>query len=80
MKAVEKIKGWYEEHDIEVKAIASVLAVYTYGSAIGYIAGKRVCAGRVNRALDKMFEATPGFKEQYAEALGKAFMTRFMES
>lgn len=80
MKAVEKIKGWYKKHDVEVKAIASLVAIYTYGAAIGYIAGTKVYAGRFGAGLNIMFEETPGLEEQFAEALHKARVARLKES
>lgn len=80
MKAVEKIKGYYEEHEIQIKAIASAVTLSASSLMIGYIMGNKVCTVRFGLGLEKMFEETPELKEQFAEALCKANVARLMES
>ena len=84
MKAVEKIKGYYEEHKIEVDAIASVTALsigcLMVGLMVGYIMGDKVSVTKHARGLEKMCEVTPEFKEQYIDAMNKAIKVKLMES
>ena len=80
MKAVEKIKGYYEEHKIEVDAVASVTALSSGCLMIGYIMGDKVSVTKHARGLEKMCEVTPEFKEQYIDALHKAIKGKLMES
>ena len=80
MKAVEKIKGYYEEHKIEVDAVASVAALSIGWLMIGYTMGDKVCRTKYARGLEKMCEVTPEFKEQYVDALQKAIKAKLMES
>ena len=80
MKAVEKIKGYYEEHKFEVDAVASVTALSIGCLMVGYIMGDKVCDTQHARGLEKMCEVTPEFKEQYIDALHKAIKVKLMES
>ena len=80
MKAVEKIKGYYEEYKIEIGAVASVMALSIGCLMIGYIMGGKVCDTQHARGLEKMCEVTPEFKEQYVDALQKAIKVKLMES
>ena len=80
MKAVEKIKGYYEEHEIEIKAVASVMALSISWLMVGYIMGGKVSDTKHARGLEKMCEVTPEFKEQYIDALQKAIKVKLMES
>ena len=80
MKAVEKIKGYYEEHEIEIKAVASVMALTISWLMVGYIMGDKVCRTKYARGLERMCEVTPEFKEQYIDALHKAIKVKIMES
>ena len=80
MKAVEKIKGYYKEHKIEVDAVASVTALSIGCLMIGYIMGDKVSDAQHARGLERMCEVTPEFKEQYIDALEKAIKVKFMGS
>ena len=80
MKAVEKIKGYYEDHEIEIKAVASVMALTISWLMVGYIMGDKVSDTKHARGLEKMCEVTPEFKEQYIDALHKAIKVKLMES
>ena len=80
MKAVEKIKGYYEEHKIEVDAVASVTALSICWLMVGYTMGEKVSNTQHAKGLEKMCEVTPEFKEQYIDALHKAIKVKLMES
>lgn len=80
MKAVEKIKGYYEEHDIEIKVAACITALSIGWLMVGYIMGDEVCANKYAKGLERMCEVTPEFKEQYIDALHKAIKVKLMES
>lgn len=80
MKAVEKIKGYYEEHEFEIKDVASVMALSISWLMVGYIMGDKVSDTKHARGLEKMCEVTPEFKEQYIDALHKAIKVKLMES
>ena len=80
MKTVEKIKGYYKEHELEIKAVASVTALSIGWLMVGYIMGDKVCDTQHARGLEKMCEVTPEFKEQYIDALHKAIKVKLMES
>ena len=80
MKAVEKIKGYYEEHQIEIEAVASVMALSIGCLMVGYIMGDKVSDAKHARGLEKMCEVTPEFKEQYIDALHKAIKVKLMGS
>ena len=80
MKAVEKIKGYYEEHKIEVDAVASVTALSICWLMVGYTMGEKVSNTQHAKGLEKMCEVTPEFKEQYIDALEKAIKVKLMES
>ena len=80
MKAVEKIKGYYEEHDIEIKVAACITALSIGWLMVGYTMGEKACNTQHARSLEKMCEITPEFKEQYIDALHKAIKVKLMES
>lgn len=80
MKAVEKIKGYYEEHDIEIKVAACITALSIGWLMVGYIVGDKVSDTKHARGLEKMCEVTPEFKEQYIDALQKAIKVKLMGS
>ena len=80
MKAVEKIKGYYEEHKDGVQAAACVMALSIGCLLIGYVMGGKVCDIQHARGLEKMCEVTPEFKEQYVDALQKAIKVKLMGS
>ena len=80
MKAVEKIKGYYEEHETEIKAVASVTALSIGCIMVGYIMGDKVSDNHYARGLETMCEVTPEFKEQYIDALQKAIKAKLTES
>ena len=80
MKAVEKIKGYYEEHKFEIGAVASVMALSIGWLMVGYTMGEKVCDTQHARGLEKMCEVAPEFKEQYIDALEKAIKVKLMES
>ena len=80
MKAVEKVKGYYEEHKDGVQAAACVIALSISWLMIGYVMGGRVSDTKHARGLEKMCEVTPEFKEQYIDALNKAIKVKLMES
>ena len=80
MKAVEKIKGYYEEHKYGVQAVACVMALSIGWLMVGYTMGDKVSDIKHARGLEKMCEVTPEFKEQYIDALEKAIKVKFMES
>ena len=80
MKAVEKIKGYYKEHEFEIKTVASVTALSIGWLMVGYTMGEKVSNTRHARGLEKMCEVTPEFEEQYIDALHKAFKVKLMES
>ena len=80
MKAVEKIKGYYEEHDIEIKVAACITALSIGWLMVGYAMGEKVCKTQYARGLEKVCEVTPEFKEQYIDALHKAIKVKLMES
>ena len=80
MKAVEKIKGYYKEHEFEIKTVASVTALSISLLMVGYVMGNRVSDAKHARGLEKMCEVTPEFKEQYIDALHKAIKVKLMES
>ena len=80
MKAVEKIKGYYKEHEFEIKTVASVTALSIGCLMIGYIMGDKVSDAQHARGLERMCEVTPEFKEQYIDALEKAIKVKLMES
>ena len=42
MNAVEKIKGYYKEHEFEIKTVASVTALSIGLLMVGYIMGDKV--------------------------------------
>ena len=83
MKAVEKIKGYYEEYKIEIEAVASVMALSIGCLMVGYTMGEKVSNTQHARGLEKMCEVTPEFEEQYIDALQnlqKAIKVKLMES
>ena len=80
MKAVEKVKGYYEEHKDGVQAAAWITALSIGWLMVGYIMGGKVCDIQHARGLEKMCEVTPEFKEQYIDALEKAIKVKLMES
>ena len=80
MKAVEKIKGYYEEHDIEIKVAACITALSIGWLMVGYTMGDKACANKFAKGLEKICEVTPEFKEQYIDALHKAIKVKLMES
>ena len=80
MKAVEKIKGYYEEHDIGIKVAACITALSIGWLMVGYTMGEKVSNTQHARGLEKMCEVTPEFKEQYIDALHKAIKVKLMES
>lgn len=80
MKAVEKIKGYYEEHEIEIKVTAYITALSIGYLMVGYIMGDKVCCTKYARGLERICEITPEFKEQYIDALQKATKVKLMES
>ena len=80
MKAVEKIKGYYEEHKPEIEIAASLMALSIGWLMVGYIMGDKVSDTKHARGLEKMCEVTPEFKEQYIDALYKAIKVKLMES
>ena len=80
MKAVEKIKGYYEEHKLEIEIAASLMALSIGWLIVGYTMGEKVSDTKHARSLEKMCEVTPEFKEQYIDALHKAIKVKLMES
>ena len=80
MKAVEKIKGYYEEYKPEIEIAASLMALSIGWLMVGYIMGGKVSDTKHARGLEKMCEVTPEFKEQYIDALHKAIKVKLMES
>ena len=83
MKAVEKIKGYYKEHEFEIKTVASGTALAIGWLMGGYIMGDKVSNTRHARGLEKMCEVTPEFEEQYIDAidaLEKAIKVKLMGS
>ena len=80
MKAVEKIKGYYEEHKDGVQVAACITALCIGWLMVGYTMGEKVSNTRHARGLEKMCEVTPEFEEQYIDALHKAFKVKLMES
>lgn len=80
MKAVEKIKGYYEEHKPEIEIAASLMALSIGWLMVGYTMGDKVSDTKHARSLEKMCEVTPEFKEQYIDALHKAIKVKLMES
>ena len=80
MKAVEKIKGYYEEYKFEIDAVASVMALSIGWLIVGYTMGDKVSDAKHARGLEKMCEVAPEFKEQYIDALHKAIKVKLMES
>ena len=80
MKAVEKIKGYYEEHKDGVQVAACITALSIGLLMVGYIMGDKVSDAKHARCLEKMCEVTPEFKEQYIDALQKAIKVKLMES
>lgn len=80
MKAVEKIKGYYEEHDIEIKVAACITALSIGWLMVGYTMSEKACTNKFAKGLERMCEITPEFKEQYVDALYKAKKAKLMES
>ena len=80
MKAVEKIKGYYEEHKDGVQVAACIMALSIGWRMVGYTMGERVSDTKHARDLEKMCGATPEFTEQYIDALQKAIKVKLMES
>ena len=78
MKAVEKIKGYYEEHKPEIEIATSLMALSIGSLMVGYIMGEKVSNAQHARGLEKMCEVTPEFKEQYIDALHKAIKVKLM--
>ena len=80
MKAVEKIKVYYEEYKPEIEIAASLMALSIGCLMVGYIMGDKASDTKHARGLEKMCEVTPEFKEQYIDALEKAIKVKLMES
>lgn len=80
MKAVEKIKGYYKEYEIEIKVAACITALSIGWLMVGYSMGGKACANKYAKGLERMCEVTPEFKEQYIDALHKATKVKLMES
>lgn len=80
MKAVEKIKGYYEEHKIEIKVAACITAMSIGRLIVGYDMGDKARVKKSAKGLERMCEVTPEFKEQYIDALQKAIKVKLMES
>ena len=80
MKAVEKIKGYYEEYKPEIEIVASLMALSIGWLMVGYTMGDKACANKFAKGLEKICEVTPEFKEQYIDALHKAIKVKLMES